>query len=88
MSQKSMKLPKLYRMNIGEAIKAMQSGAKLTHKYLPAMGTQYLYIIDGEYADSEGYILNKIDVESRLKADIFKFGWQKVESKSIRKELL
>lgn len=68
-------------MNIGEAIKAMQSGAKLTHKYLPAMGTQYLYIIDGEYVDSEGYILNKIDVESRLKADIFKFGWQKVESK-------
>lgn len=47
------------------------------------MGTQYLYIIDGEYVDSKGYILNKIDVESRLKADIFKFGWQKVESKSI-----
>lgn len=69
-------------MNIEEAIKAMKGGAKLTHKYLPAMGTQYLYIIDGEYVDSKGYILNKIDVESRLKADIFKFGWQKVESKS------
>lgn len=27
-----------------------------------------------------------IDVESRLKADIFKFGWQKVESKSIKYE--
>lgn len=65
-------------MNIEEAIKAMQSGAKLTHKYLPAMGTQYLYIIDGEYVDSKGYILNKVDVEARLKANIFKIGWQKV----------
>ena len=68
-------------MNIEEAIKAMKGGAKLTHKYLSAMGTQYLYIIYGEYVDSKGYILNKINVESRLKADIFKFGWQKVESK-------
>lgn len=25
-------------MNIEEAIKAMKGGAKLTHKYLPAMG--------------------------------------------------
>ena len=65
-------------MNIGEAIKNMQSGAKLTHKYLPSMGTQYLYIIDGEYVDSKGYILNKVDVEARLKANIFKIGWQKV----------
>lgn len=76
-----MKLPinvKQNRMNIEEAIKAMQSGAKLTHKYLPAMGTQYLYIIDGEYVDSKGYILNKVDVETRLKANIFKIGWQKV----------
>lgn len=68
-------------MNIEEAIKAMKGGAKLTHKYLPAMGTQYLHVIDGEYVDSKGYILNKTDVESRLKANIFKFGWQKVESK-------
>ena len=49
----------------------MKGGAKLTHKYLPAMGTQYLYIIDGEYVDSKGYILNKIDVESRLKSRHF-----------------
>ena len=75
-------------MNIEEAIKAMKGGAKLTHKYLPAMGTQYLYVIDEEYVDSKGYILNKTDVESRLKANIFKFGWQKVESKLIRKEHL
>lgn len=68
-------------MNIEEAIKAMKGGAKLTHKYLPAMGTQYLYIIDGEYVDSKGYFLNKTDVALRLKADIFKAGWQKVESK-------
>lgn len=68
-------------MNIEEAIKVMKGGAKLTHKYLPAMGTQYLYVIDEEYVDSKGYILNKTDVESRLKANIFKFGWQKVESK-------
>ncbi len=73
-------------MNIEEAIKAMKGGAKLTHKYLPAMGTQYLHVIDGEYVDSKGYILNKTDVESRLKANIFKFGWQKVESKLIRHE--
>lgn len=67
-------------MNIEEAIKAMQGGDKLTHKYLPAMGTQYLCIINGEYVDSDGYILNKTDVALRLKADIFKVGWQKVES--------
>lgn len=73
-------------MNIEEAIKAMKGGAKLTHKYLPAMGTQYLYVIDEEYVDSKGYILNKTDVESRLKANIFKFGWQKVESKQTRNE--
>ena len=46
-------------MNIEEAIKAMKGGAKLIHKYLPAMGTQYLYIIDGEYVDSKGYILKQ-----------------------------
>lgn len=56
----------------------MKGGAKLTHKYLPAMGTQYLHVIDGEYVDSKGYILNKTDVESRLKANILSLDGRKL----------
>ena len=46
-------------MNIEEAIKAMKGGAKLTHKYLPEMGTLFIHVLDGEYVDSIGYIVKK-----------------------------
>lgn len=66
-------------MNLDDAIKAMREGKKVTHKYLLHTKTKSLRIIDSDYVDDEGYILNKLNVMVQLKSACFNEGWRIVE---------
>lgn len=66
-------------MNLEEAIKAMQNGKKVLHKYLFHTQTKSLQMIDGEFVDEEGYVLDKLKLMLRLKAACFNEGWEVVE---------
>lgn len=66
-------------MNLDDAIKAMREGKKVTHKYLLHTKTKSLRIIDSDYVDDEGYILNKLSVMVQLKSACFNEGWRIVE---------
>ena len=62
-------------MNLDEALKAIQEGKKVTHKYLLHTETKSLRMIaGGYYIDKEGYVLNTLDVMLKLKSAYFNEG--------------
>ena len=67
-------------MNIEEALKAMREGKKVTHVYLLHTQTKSLRIIDENYVDDEGYVLNTLNVALKLKSACFSEGWEIVEN--------
>lgn len=62
-------------MKLEEALTAMQNGKKVSHEYLLHTQTKSLRIIDGEFVDEEGYVLDILKLMLRLKAACFNEGW-------------
>lgn len=68
-------------MNLDEAITAMKNGKKVSHEYLLHTQTKSLRIIDREFVDEDGYVLDKLKLMLRLKSACFNDGWNIIKKK-------
>lgn len=66
-------------MKLEAAIDAMRDGEKISHEYLLHTQTKSLRIIDGEFVDEDGYVLDKLKLMLRLKSACFNNGWYIIE---------